>query len=216
MSKNSTLSCRCGEVRGFVTNVSPHSVNRVVCYCDDCQAFLHHLGRAELLDAHGGTDIIQIAPASLSFVQGEKRIVGLRLGPKGLYRWYTSCCRTPVGNTVGPAIPFVGVVAQAFESETQKADNLFGPPIGRIYCKYAVGSPPEGSTRLSPWVMVRAIGMVLGWRIRGRTWPHPFFERTPPAPKFPVTTLSPAERDALRSLCGPHPSRQSSDVRSTS
>lgn len=111
MSKNATLSCRCGEVRGLVASVSPHTVNRVVCYCDDCQAFLHHLGRAELLDAHGGTDIIQIAPASLSFVQGEKRIVGLRLGPKGLSRWYTSCCRTPVGNTVGPAIPFVGIVA---------------------------------------------------------------------------------------------------------
>ena len=151
MSKNATLSCRCGEVRGLVTSVSPHSVNRVVCYCDDCQAFLHHLGRAELLDAHGGTDIIQIAPASLSIVQGQERIVGLRLGPKGLYRWYTSCCRTPVGNTVRPAIPFVGVVAQAFESETQKVDNLFGPPIGRIYGKYAVGSGPEGSTRFNPW-----------------------------------------------------------------
>jgi hypothetical protein len=205
MSKNATLSCSCGEVRGLVTSVSPNTVNRVVCYCDDCQAFLHHLGRAELLDAQGGTDIIQIAPASLSFVQGEERIVGLRLGPKGLYRWYASCCRTPVGNTVGPAIPFVGVVAQAFESETQKPDNLFGRPIGRIYGKYAVGSAPEGSTRLSPWLMARAIRMVLGWRMRGRTWPHPFFEWTPPAPKFPVTTLSPAEREALRPLCGPHP-----------
>src|SRR5262249_30044126 len=149
MSRNATLSCSCGEVRGFVTGVSPNTVNRVVCYCDDCQAFLHHLGRPELLDAQGGTDIVQIAPASLSFVQGEERIVGLRLGPKGLYRWYASCCRTPVGNTVGPAIPFVGVVAQAFESETQKSDNLFGRPIGRIYGKYAVGSAPEGST----WLM---------------------------------------------------------------
>jgi hypothetical protein len=175
MSRNTTLSCSCGEVRGLVTGVSPNTVNRLVCYCDDCQAFLHHLGRAELLDAQGGTDIVQIAPASLSFVQGEERIVGLRLGPKGLYRWYASCCRTPVGNTVGPAIPFVGVVAQAFESETQKPDNLFGRPIGRIYGKYAVGSAPEGSTRLSPWLMARAIRMVLGWRMRGRTWPHPFF-----------------------------------------
>src|SRR5215475_4480823 len=82
MSKNATLSCRCREVRGLVTSVSPYTVNRVVCYCDDCQAFLHHLGRAELLDAQGGTDIIQIAPASLSFGQGEERIVGLRLAPR--------------------------------------------------------------------------------------------------------------------------------------
>jgi hypothetical protein len=48
MSRNVTLSCSCGEVRGLVTGVSPNTVNRVVCYCDDCQAFLHHLGRAEL------------------------------------------------------------------------------------------------------------------------------------------------------------------------
>ena len=65
MSRN-TLSCSCGEVRGLVTGVSPNTVNRVVCYCDDCQAFLHHLGRADLLDAHGGIDIVQVAPACAS------------------------------------------------------------------------------------------------------------------------------------------------------
>src|SRR5215831_301120 len=198
MSKNATLSCRCGEVRGLVTSVSPHTVNRVVCYCDDCQAFLHHLGRAELLDAQGGTDIIQIAPASLSFVQGEERIVGLRLGPKGLYRWYASCCRTPVGNTVSPAIPFVGIVAQAFESEMQKPDEVFGPPIAAIYGRYAIGHAPQASAGIAPRLIVRSVAMVLGWRIRGRTWPHPFFVRDPPQTKYPVTTLSPQEREALR------------------
>jgi hypothetical protein len=203
MSKNATLHCGCREVRGLVTNASPNTVNRVVCYCDDCQAFLHHLGRADLLDAHGGTDIVQIAPASLSFVQGKERIVGLRLTPKGLYRWYASCCRTPIGNTLGPAIPFVGVVAQAFESEMQRPDELFGQPIGGIYGKYAVGRAPEGSTRFNPRLIARALRMVLGWRIRGQTWPHPFFER---APSFPLTTLSPREREALRPLCGPNPS----------
>ena len=206
MIKTATLSCKCGEVRGSVTNVSRDTVNRIVCYCDDCQAFLHHLGRAEFLDAQGGTDLVQIAPASLSFMQGTERIVGLRLGPKGLYRWYASCCKTPVGNTVGPAIPFVGIVGQAFESETQRLDVLVGPPIGRIYGKYAIGRAPEGSTRLSPWLMTRAIRMVLGWRLRGQTWPHPFFERKPRALKFPVTMLSPTEREVLRPLCGPYPS----------
>jgi hypothetical protein len=207
MSKNAALQCRCREVRGLVTNVSPSTVNRVVCYCDDCQAFLHHLGRADLLDAQGGTDLIQIAPASLMFVQGTERIVGLRLTPKGLYRWYASCCRTPLGNTLSPAIPFVGVVAQAFESETQRPDDLIGRPIGAIYGKYAVGRAPEGSTRLSPRLMARAIRMVLGWRLRGQTWPHPFFERGSRKPRFAVTTLSPGAREALRPLCGPHPSR---------
>jgi len=85
-----------------VTNVSPSTVNRAVCYCDDRQAFLHHLGRADLLDAHGGTDIVQVAPARLSFVQGQERVVGLRLTSRGLYRWYANCCRAPLGNTLSP------------------------------------------------------------------------------------------------------------------
>jgi hypothetical protein len=204
MGKNATLSCGCGEVRGRVTNVSPHAVNRVICYCDDCQAFLHHLGRADLLDAQGGTDIVQLAPASLAFVAGQERIVGLRLAPRGLYRWYASCCRTPLGNMLGPAIPFVGVVAQTFASETQTPDGLFGRPIGRIFGKYAVGRVPEQSTGLNPWLMARAFGMVLGWRLRGRTWPHPFFDRATRAPNFPLTTLSPQQRAALRPPRGPN------------
>lgn len=204
MSTNATLHCTCGEVRGEVTDVSPHAANRVVCYCDDCQAFLHHLGREDLLDAQGGTDIVQIAPSSLSFAQGKERIVGLRLTPKGLYRWYAECCKTPLGNTVGPAIPFVGIVAQTFESETQSPDDLFGHPIGAIFGKYAVGRPPEGSTGFNLPLMARGIRMVLGWRIRGQTWPHPFFNRETREPRFPVTTLSHQEREALRPLCRPN------------
>jgi len=206
MTKCATLQCRCGEVRGVVTNVSPISVNRVVCYCDDCQAFLHHLRRVDLLDAHGGTDIVQVAPASVSFVQGKERIVGLRLGPNGLYRWYASCCRTPLGNMVSPAIPFVGIVAQAFASEKQKPDDLFGAPIGAIYGKYAVGGARAGSTGPNLRLFFRAIRMVLGWRIRGQAWPHPFFRRQTRLPDYPLTTLSEKERKALRLFCGPHPS----------
>src|SRR5262245_2632062 len=115
MSRTVELRCRCGQVKARVTNASREAVNRVICYCDDCQAYLHHLGRADLLDAHGGTDIVQVAPSSLSFVQGGDLITGTRLGPKGLYRWYASCCKTPFGNTVKPSIPFVGLVAQTFE-----------------------------------------------------------------------------------------------------
>jgi hypothetical protein len=45
-----------------------------------------------------------------------------------------------------------------------------------------------------------------GWRLTGKTWPHPFFDRATRAPIRTVTTLSQAERDALRPLCGPRPS----------
>src|SRR5215813_363473 len=119
------LHCRCGEVAGRVDNAAHDTTNRVVCYCDDCQAFAHHLGRAELLDAHGGSDIVQVAPASLTFEKGAARIAGLRLSAKGLYRFYSECCKTPLGNSISTAVPFVGIVAQAFEDI-----DALGPPIG--------------------------------------------------------------------------------------
>jgi hypothetical protein len=205
MTTRAELSCRCGEVRGWVADAAPRTVNRVVCYCDDCQAFAHHLGRADLLDAGGGSDIVQVAPASLTFVQGQDRIVGLRLTPKGLYRWYTSCCDTPVGNTVSPAIPFVGIVVQAFDGGAQRPDDAFGGPIGAIMGKFAIGNPPAGSKRMNLSLLLRAIRMMLGWRLRGRAWPHPFFRRDTRAPIYPVTVLSQSERDALRPFCGPRP-----------
>jgi Family of unknown function (DUF6151) len=207
MSHDAELVCRCGEVRGCVKNAGPGTVNRVVCYCDDCQAFAHHLGRADLLDAHGGTDIVQVAPASLVFHQGTERIVGLRLTPKGLHRWYASCCNTPVGNTVGPAIPFVGIVAGAFAGA---GDRIFGKPIAAIFGKYAIGPAPAGSTGWNLWLYARAIWMVLGWRLTGQTWPHPFYDRATGAPSRPLAILSPADREALRPLCGPRP--MSADV----
>ena len=143
------LRCRCGEVVGRVENASPQKVNRVVCYCDDCQAFAHQLGRADLLNAQGGTDIIQVAPAALTFLKGQQHIAGLRLSPKGLFRFHTTCCNTPVGNTLSPAIPFVGIVAQVFDDNPKTVDGVFGPPIGAILGKYAIGKPPADSTGIN-------------------------------------------------------------------
>jgi hypothetical protein len=205
MSAQVELRCRCGEVRARVTGASPRTVNRVVCYCDDCQAFAHRLGRADLLNSQGGSDIVQVAPASLAFLQGQHRIVGLRLAPKGLFRWYASCCNTPVGNTLTPAIPFVGIVAQVFDNAPQRADDVFGPPTGAILGKYAIGEPPAGSTGLNLSLMLRAIGKVLGWRLRGKAWPHPFFGKGEGQAIYPFTVLSQQEREALRPLCGPQP-----------
>jgi hypothetical protein len=200
MTRTIDLRCRCGAVEGRVENAAPDTVNRVVCYCDDCQAFAHHLGRADLLDEHGGTDIVQVAPSSLSYTRGTDRIAAVRLGPKGLHRWYATCCKTPLGNTVGPGVPFVGLTAKVLA-----ADDAVGPPVGRIYGKFAVGATPPGSTGAPVRLLARAAGKVLGWKFGGKTWPHPFFDRDTRAPRYPVTVLTRDERDKLRPLCGPKP-----------
>ena len=206
MSGQIEVRCRCGQVQGMVTDASPQHANRVVCYCDDCQAYAHQLGRADLLNAKGGSDIVQIAPATLSFTQGQDRIAGLRLTPKGLYRWYATCCNTPVGNTMTPAMPFVGIPVQSFDAP--RVDDVFGAPVAEIFGKCAVGEPPPGSTSLNLGMFLRAIGKVLGWRFGGKTWPHPFFAREDSAPLYPLTMIPQERREALRALCGPRPTAQ--------
>jgi hypothetical protein len=198
------LRCRCGEVRGVAVDLSPRTVNRVVCYCDDCQAFAHQLGRADLLDAQGGSDVVQMAPAALSFTQGQHHIAGLRLKPNGLYRWYAKCCNTPVGNTLTPTIPFVGLLAPAFDKS--RWDDAVGGPSGAIFGKFAVGGPPPHSTGANLPLVWQAIRRLLGWWIKRRAWPHPFFLRETGAPLYEVTVLSREQREALRASCGPRPS----------
>ena len=202
MSQTVELRCRCGKVEGHLTDASPATTTRVLCYCDDCQAYAHWLGRADLLDEHGGSDLVQVAPAALHFDRGADQIRGFRLSPKGLYRWYAICCKTPVGNSLTPTtVPFVGLPARVFGDA---ADATFGRPLGAVHGKFAVGGTPPGSDKINLKLLLHAGGRFLAWKLGRKTWPHPFFDRSG-TPSHHITTLSRTERDALRPLCGPTP-----------
>lgn len=190
--QSAALGCRCGRVRGALAGPSRQTVNRVICYCDDCQAFAHHLGRQDLLDPSGGSDIVQVAPAALTFHQGHHAIAGLRLTEKGILRWYAACCGTPLGNMVSPAVPFIGLVSAVFEASDQTPDQLFGPPLGGIKGEYAKGSPPERSRGIRPGLFIRSVCKVLWWKLSGQSWPHPFIDHATGAPAYPVTCLTAA------------------------
>jgi hypothetical protein len=87
-------------LKGFVE--IPQNANRGVCYCKDCQAFAHFLGKdGETLDERGGTDVTQVLPKNIAFTQGTEILACIRLTEKGLLRWYAGCCNTPVVNTQG-------------------------------------------------------------------------------------------------------------------
>lgn len=93
------LRCQCGTVRAVLAH--PARGNRVVCYCHDCRAFAHVLDQASrVLDERGGSEISQVLPKNLTFTQGTEALACLRLTPKGLLRWHSACCRTPIGNTL--------------------------------------------------------------------------------------------------------------------
>ncbi|HET9958345.1 MAG TPA: DUF6151 family protein [Polyangiaceae bacterium] len=202
------LRCRCGKVHGWLKGTAPSTVNRMVCYCSDCQAFLHHLGRADLMDAHGGTEIVQVPPNSISYDRGTELIAGVRLAPGGMHRWYASCCKTPLGNTRTPALPFVGLPHEVLfgAPSPERRTEAFGPNRGAVALERAIGGIPEGVVKPKASSLLRVVWLLLGWKLSGKAWPHPFFERNAPGPKFPLTELSPAEREGLRSRCGPNPS----------
>lgn len=109
MSNSHRIRCRCGKLRGLLKTSTPS--NRCVCYCTDCQAFARHLGAGYALDDHGGSEVIQVPAPNLMFPQGSRNRACLRLTETGMLRWYSACCRTPIGNTLlSPRISFNGLI----------------------------------------------------------------------------------------------------------
>ncbi len=207
MSEAVELGCRCGSIHGWARGIAPNSVNRAVCYCDDCQAFLHYLDRADLLDAHGGTDIVQLPPNAIVFDRGAESIVGVRLTSKGMHRWYASCCKTPLGNTLTPLVAFIGMPIELFRGapDAQRRDALFGKSRGAAHGKFAVGGLPQGSPKFHAGLFAIVVLRIIGWKLRGKAWPHPYFDKATGGPSHAVTILTQPERDALRPMCGPNP-----------
>ena len=107
-----SVTCGCGQYKATVDSEEQKKPTRLTCYCIDCQSYARHLGQAEVqLGANGGTDILQISPAQFSISAGQEHLNNLMLSPKGIYRWYASCCNTPICNTTTKAeMPYVGLL----------------------------------------------------------------------------------------------------------
>jgi hypothetical protein len=101
----------------------------------------------------------------------------------------------------------VGIVSQTVEGGSRAADEVFGKPLAANQLKYAIGGAPEGARGFGVGFLLRAARLITGWKLRGQTWPHPYFDRATGKPNRPVAILSKAEREALRPLCGPTPSQ---------
>jgi hypothetical protein len=168
-------------VHWVAREVSGSRGNHVVCYCDDCQAFVHALGSApRVLDANGGSEIFQISPARIEFRAGSEHLACLRLTPGGLLRWYTSCCSTPVGNTLASRqVPFVGLVLSRAvgEPERRARDAALGPVRGAFNARFAIGdrSRLAAYERVPVALFARLLRIMVGARLRGDHARSPFF-----------------------------------------
>jgi len=166
MPSDFPLRCRCGHVRGIAGEVSPSTGFRFVCYCTDCQAFTRFLDRADVLDGAGGTDIFQLPPGRVKLTAGADALRCVNLGNRGVFRWYSDCCRTPIANTAGPRFPVIGMIHSFMDhpADGRSRDDVLGAPLCRIFERSATGSlpacaPPPPSFGL----YVRRGPALLGW-----------------------------------------------------
>jgi hypothetical protein len=158
------LSCACRKLRGTALDVAPGNGCRVVCYCDDCQAFARFLGRSDITDAWGGTDVLQVAPRSLRLDDPSGVLACVRLSPKGMHRWYCAECRTPIGNAMSARVPFVGLIHCFMDhaSDERTRDELLGPPYYSQGKFAAAGLPKERQG--VPWGAIKKSASLLGSR----------------------------------------------------
>lgn len=192
------LRCRCGALQGHVELNG--SSNRMVCYCQDCQAFARFLGRTDkVLDAQGGSHVVQLAPHRIKFTQGAANLAVVRLSAQGMLRWYAACCRTPVGNTMtGRNMPFTGLLAQCLD--TAPLEAAFGPVRASANTESAIGEPKPRAFGLLG-ALLRIFGLVLGSRLSGRYKDTPFFTASGTPVAEPMV-LSAEERARLRPTSG--------------
>ncbi|MCY3819298.1 MAG: DUF6151 family protein [Gammaproteobacteria bacterium] len=176
------VRCECGSVRGTLNAVSPSRVVRAVCYCDDCQAFAHHLGRADtVLDDYGGTSIVQVSPSRLTITEGDQHLACVRLTGRNLLRWYAACCGTPIGNTPGSyKLHFLGLIHVFLDLSELEApvDKMLGPVRARAFKKFATGDAsvifamPEGGLPF----LIGGVRRILGALLTGAYRVTPFFD----------------------------------------
>jgi hypothetical protein len=186
----------------------PERVHRVICYCRDCQAFAHHLGRPEeILDENGGSDVVQTIPANLSFTAGVEQLACLRLSERGLLRWYAACCNTPIGNTVGNMqVSFIGLLHSCLDQDGASLDTAFGPV--RMWNSTQNAWRPVNPSKIA-WIagVLRFIKMVASARFDGSFKRTPLFSSATGAPIVVPEVLSVSERERLRATTATVPVR---------
>ena len=124
----------------------------------------------------------------------------MRLTAKGMIRWYASCCRTPIGNTMATsAMPFIGVI-KAFIDAPSAA---LGPIRGRGFAKSAKGGPAAVPRDGLPEIVMiaRVLAKVLRWRLRGDHKRSALRDAATGKPLAEPRVLGEAEREELRRRC---------------
>jgi hypothetical protein len=183
------IQCECGSFRAELTRFPQNTPGRLKCYCDDCQAFLSYLNRLDLLDENGGTEVIPAYPADIRILAGKEFLKCTRLHPRGMFRFSTTCCNTPVVNTdIGR--PWAGIHRRVYTvQDPTLLDRTLGPIKSSIMGRFAKGAPPPGTPDKFDF---KGMAIVLPYLLKGvllgKGKKSPFFENGEPVSAPTVLT----------------------------
>lgn len=170
------LKCACGKVQGKTEHIDSKIGNRMICCCDDCQSFAQYLKQEDtILDQFGGTDIFILPITHLKITQGNDQVACIRLSAKGMFRWYTKCCNTPIANTMGANMSFIGLI-HSFMDNSLTHDEDLGLPRAYLQSKYAKKEVIQ-KTNAAFKTTSRMIFKILIWKLKGLNTPSAFFDK---------------------------------------
>ncbi|MFK7874090.1 MAG: DUF6151 family protein [Oligoflexales bacterium] len=174
------LKCSCGEVEGKILISSTLEGNNITCMCDDCQSFAYYLHREhDILNENKGTPIFQITPNKISIHKGKNNLACLQLKSKGLKRWYTNCCKTPVANTISSKIAFNGIFHQFIDFQSMDPQHVKEFQSFKNHCmgKFGKGPFPVNTSAGFPLSLTLNIAKTILWGFFKKTYkPNTFFD----------------------------------------
>lgn len=158
------ISCDCGSFKAKLLAFPKNTPGHLACYCRDCQAYLNRIDRADVLDAYGGTEIIPAYPSELKILQGKALLQNYKLTEKGLHRWATTCCNSPMVNAK-PGFPWLGIYHTAYKNTDPSALDRLGGIKSRIFGRDAIGEAPFN---ISEKITFKDMMVVLPFIIKGK------------------------------------------------
>lgn len=182
------FSCSCGRLQGHIDAQATRSGNHVQCYCRDCRAAELYLKQPD--PAPGPVDLFQTTPDAITITHGAQNLGLFRLGPRGLMRWYATCCNAPVFNTLAsPKLAFAGIPLARLS-----APERIGPVRTKGYMLQADGKLKHRGLARMAWGI---ISRMLAARLSGTWRQTPFFDTQTGDPVVKPNVLGKQERAAL-------------------
>lgn len=155
-----------------------------------------------MLDAYGGSNIVQMDPAKFEITKGMEHVVCMRVTQDGPLRWYTNCCNTPLGNTFPRGgWPFIGFlpICLGIKGTSDKLVDLVGKSRGHVN---RPGKTPFFDQLGNLLMLIGLFCKIMFWRVRGGPSYKPFFDAETLRPLVRPIKISDEERAELEAKAG--------------